>query len=225
MKLNQTLIVNSTRDYIYQLLKTDILGLKLEPGRNLSEKEISERYEVSRTPVREAFLKLSQEGLLEIYPQKGTFVSLIDLTIVEEARFMREQLEKAVVRLACDNYSKEYLFELETNLRMQELCTEEKNYNKLFDLDEQFHGSIFEGCSKKRIWLTIQQMNSDFSRIRMLRLSTNYDWEDILSTHQEIVQSIKTNNADQAENVMKKHLTLIQLDKEQLLQKYNSYFK
>ncbi|MCY9421621.1 GntR family transcriptional regulator, partial [Bacillus paralicheniformis] len=71
----------SVRDQIYQMLKEEIMKFRLVPGELISEKEISERYEVSRTPVREAFLQLSREGLLEVYPQKGTRVSLIDLDL------------------------------------------------------------------------------------------------------------------------------------------------
>ncbi|MBU3181932.1 GntR family transcriptional regulator [Clostridium psychrophilum] len=77
----------------------------------ISEIEILEKFNVSRTPVREAFARLSQEGLISVYPQKGTFVSLIDLLSVEEARFMREHLERAILRLACENFPKEIIIE------------------------------------------------------------------------------------------------------------------
>src|SRR5471030_2430341 len=83
---------DSTSRRIYNLLRQEIINLNLAPGLNISEKDISEKFKVSRTPVREAFVRLSKEGLLNIYPQKGSFVSLIDLSSVEEARFMREHL-------------------------------------------------------------------------------------------------------------------------------------
>ena len=125
----------SVRDQIYQMLKEEIMKFRLIPGELISEKEISERYEVSRTPVREAFLQLSREGLLEVYPQKGTRVSLIDLDLVEEARFMRENLEKAVAELACEGFPEEAMFKLEQNVKMQELSIAQKNYESLFELD------------------------------------------------------------------------------------------
>lgn len=116
----------STREQVYNMLKDQILSLKLPPGTNISEKEISIQFNVSRTPVRESFLKLSQEGLLSIYPQRGTFVSLIDLNLVEEARFMREHLEKAVIRLACQEFSEELINDLDMNLSMQKICVKKK---------------------------------------------------------------------------------------------------
>lgn len=214
-----------TREYVYQLLKSQILDLELKPGTSLSEKEISEKFQVSRTPVREAFLKLSQEGLLEIYPQKGTRVSLIDLALVEDARFMREQLEKAVIKLACENFPEDKLLSLEINLKNQELCTYRQDYKRVFDLDEELHRTIFEGCNKARIWLAMQPMNTHFKRIRVLRLATNYDWGHLLCQHQQIVDAIKRKDPRLGEEIITNHLKLVLIDKEELKKTNPNYFK
>ncbi|WP_003542526.1 GntR family transcriptional regulator [Desulfotomaculum nigrificans] len=214
-----------TREYVYQLLKSQILDLELKPGTSLSEKEISEKFQVSRTPVREAFLKLSQEGLLEIYPQKGTRVSLIDLALVEDARFMREQLEKAVIKLACENFPEDKLLSLEINLKNQELCTYHQDYKRVFDLDEELHRTIFEGCNKARIWLAMQPMNTHFKRIRVLRLATNYDWGHLLCQHQQIVDAIKRKDPRLGEEIITNHLKLVLIDKEELKKTNPNYFK
>jgi GntR family transcriptional regulator, rspAB operon transcriptional repressor len=215
----------STREHVYHLLREQILELQLEPGASLSEKEISEKFQVSRTPVREAFLKLSQEGLLEVYPQKGTFVSLIDLGLVEEARFMREQLEKAVVKLACECFPEDKLISLEMNLKMQEICEKQKDYQKLFELDEDFHRTIFQGCNKERIWLAMQPMNTHLNRIRILRLTSNYNWNDILSQHTEIFNAIKDQSPERGVKIMQDHLTLVVIDKEELKKVNPKYFR
>jgi DNA-binding GntR family transcriptional regulator len=215
----------STRDHIYSLLKDDILKLILLPGDQISEKEISEKFKVSRTPVRESFLQLAKEGLLEIFPQKGTCVSLIDLNLVEEARFMREHLEIAVIKLACENFSQEKIFSLEMNLKIQEMCMQEKNYERLFQLDEELHQMIFEECKKSNIWLAIQQMNMPFNRIRMLRLATDFNWDNIYHQHLMIVEAIKSKKPELAVKVIQEHLTMIVFDKEKLKKEYPSYFK
>lgn len=215
----------STREHVYHLLREQILELQLEPGASLSEKEISEKFQVSRTPVREAFLKLSQEGLLEVYPQKGTFVSLIDLGLVEEARFMREQLEKAVIRLACERFPEDKLISLEMNLKMQEMCEKQQDYQKLFELDEDFHRTIFQGCNKERIWLAMQPMNTHLNRIRILRLTSNYNWNDILSQHTEIFNAIKDQSPERGVKIMQDHLTLVVIDKEDLKRVNPKYFR
>ncbi|MGN9865906.1 GntR family transcriptional regulator [Bacillus swezeyi] len=217
--------LRSVRDQIYYFLMEDIMKFRLVPGTHISEKEISERYEVSRTPVREAFLQLSKEGLLEIYPQKGTRVSLIDLNLVEEARFMRENLEKAVAELACEEFSDEAMLELERNLKMQEMSIEQKNYESLFDLDEAFHKTIFEGCRKSNIWSVIQQMNVPFRRIRFLRLAADFNWNTIYQQHAAIAEAIKSKQPTEALRIAEEHLKLVIVDKEMLIEEFPGYFK
>ncbi len=215
----------STRDRVYEVLRENIISLQLEPGRSISEKEISEMLKVSRTPVREAFVKLTQEKLLEIYPQKGTFVSLIDLHHVEEARFIREHLERAAVRVACETFSKEYIIQLESNLHMQKISVEEKNYAKLFELDENFHHTIAIGSEKELIWTVIQHMTTHLNRIRMLSLAANYNWDLILLQHERIIEAIKKQEPDEAEKAMEEHLKKLTFEQEELKKEYEKYFK
>lgn len=213
------------RDYVYDTLKRMIMELKLEPGRFISEKDIIEMLEVSRTPVREALVKLSQEQLIDIIPQKGSFISLIDLELVEESRFVRETLERAIVRQACERLSSEQVLRLEHLVSMQELCVKEKNYKRLFELDEEFHKTIVVGCGKTRTWGMLQQLNVHYNRIRMLRLAVNDDWHIILSEHLAITRAIRENHPDTAERTMSKHLSRVNFEKQELREKYPSYFK
>ncbi|MGL6114390.1 MAG: GntR family transcriptional regulator, partial [Cetobacterium sp.] len=80
----------NTRQYTYRVLKENIMNLNLEPGEAIGEIDLSRELNVSRTPLREAIVQLIEEKLLEVFPQKGTFISKIDLTLVEEAIFLRE---------------------------------------------------------------------------------------------------------------------------------------
>lgn len=216
---------DSTSKKMYHLLKERIINLNLTPGLSISENEISVKFNVSRTPVREAFVRLSQEGLLSIYPQKGTFVSLIDLSSVEEARFMREHLERAVVRLACEEFPKEKMLELEMNLKFQRMYMESHDHKKIFKADEEFHKLIFVGCNKGTIWANISGVESDFQRIRMLRLTSKLRWDIIYTQHLGISNAIKDKNPDLAEKIMKEHLIMVNFDKNQLKLDYPDYFK
>jgi len=213
------------RDYVYDTLKREIMELKLEPGRFISEKDVIEMLQVSRTPIREALVKLSQEELIETIPQKGSFISLIDLKLVEESRFVRETLEKAIVREACQMLSSEQVLQLQNLISLQELCVEEKNFERLFELDEEFHKSIVVGCGKTRTWGMLQQLNTHYNRIRFLRLAVNYDWEIILSEHRSITRAIKEKDPDAAEQAMSEHLSRVIFEKDELLRKYPSFFK
>lgn len=216
---------NTTSKTIYYTLREEIINLYLEPGTSISEKELSEKYSVSRTPVREALVRLAQEGLVNIYPQKGTVVSLIDLSAVEEGRFLREHLERAVVIEACIEFSQENILALEMNLKLQKMYIENHDYKKLFEADEEFHKAIFEGCNKKRIWKSINDGSTEFQRIRMLRLATNSSWDNIYVQHKEIFDAIKNRDPEKAENFMKEHLNMVVFDKKQVKESYPNYFK
>ncbi len=216
---------STTSNQVYEELKSKILNLQLTPGTSISEKEMSEKFNVSRTPVRESFIRLAREGLLNIFPQRGTFVSLIDLQLVEEARFMREHLERAVIRLACKEFPQEKVITLEMNLSMQRVCIEKQDYRKMFELDEEFHKTIFSGCQKYNTWSVIQQMNVHFNRSRMLRLATDFNWYTIFLQHKEIFQGINEKNPDKAERLMQEHLMQAVIDKEYLKRTYPDYFK
>jgi DNA-binding GntR family transcriptional regulator len=222
---NNKRINGSTRDFVYQTIKKQIINWELEPMTKISEKEIADKLKVSRTPVREAFLKLAQEELLGVYPQSGTIVSQIDLELVEEGRFVRENIERAIVRQACKTFNRDQLFLLETNITLQELCIEKGSHHRLFELDEEFHRLLFEGCNKARSWKMIRQMNSHFDRLRMLRLASNPDWKVVVSQHNDIFNCIAKNKPDQAEEAMIKHLKLVIFEKEELKLRYPGYFK
>lgn len=215
----------STRDYVYETIREKIIMLELSPGRSISEKEISEMLEVSRTPVREGFMKLAQEELLEVYPQKGTFVSLIDLNHMEEARFIREHLEKAAVKVASQNFESHHLKDLESNFILQKEAVKNKDYTKLYELDESFHKTIIMGAGKERIWAIIQQMNAHLNRIRMLSLTMNHDWDLILSHHEKIIDAIRKQEADIAHQVMENHLRKLTFEQGKLKQEFPDYFK
>ncbi len=215
---------DSVREYVYKTIRNNIMDLNLKPGKSISEKEISELLQVSRTPVREAFILLEQDGLLEIYPQKGTFVSLIDLERVEEARFLRETMELAVIKLACDNFPEEKLIELISNVNMQELYSK-TDLKKLYKLDEEFHLIIFEGVNKKNIWFLIRQLSTHMNRVRMLSAIYSENSDLIIGEHKSILEAIKNKDYDKGSLFTKEHLSHLMFDQKKLKKEFPSYFK
>lgn len=215
----------SAREYVYETLRRSIILLSLKPGQSITEQEIAEKLSVSRTPVREAFIRLAQEGLLETYPQRGTVISLIDLERVDEARFMRRTLEKAILRLACESFPPDLAFELRSNLALQEVCLEEQNFIRLFELDEEFHRLIYRGCKKERIWDLIAQINADFRRIRVLKLSLGIGVGEVVQQHREIAGAIFDHNVARVEELVEVHLPQNDPSFEGLRKEYPEYFK
>lgn len=215
----------SSREFVYRFLKNSIMDFSLPPGTSLSEKDIAALLGVSRTPVREAFIQLSQENLLDIMPQKGTYVSLIDLDSVAESKFLRETMEEAVMKEACREFPAPMLFELQSNVTLQELCLSEKNYIRFFELDEALHRSIFTGCRKGRIWNMMQLMHGHYNRVRRLNIAGGYDVQTVLRQHQEMVQAISEKNPSRGAKIINLHLNKVNVDIEDLLHDYRHYFR
>ncbi|MNW43522.1 putative HTH-type transcriptional regulator YdfH [compost metagenome] len=215
----------SAGNAVYAKLKEQIVTLELPPGTTLSEKEMSLTFQVSRTPVRESFVRLAQEGLVVVLPQRGTRVSLIDPELVEEARFMREQLERAVIRLACERFPEEALGALTDNLSRQEDSIRRHDNHAMFTLDEEFHRILFAGSRKLGTWDVIQQMNAHLNRTRVLWLTTDPHWENLYEQHQAMVEAIASGDADRADGLMREHLRLSVSNLPVLQERYPGYFK
>lgn len=219
---------DSVREYVYQTLRNNIIYLDMKPGLNLTEKDIAQKLNVSRTPVREAFIKLSHEDLVEIYPQKGTTVSLIDLGHVDEARFIRRNLENATVQLACTQFPDSTLFELQSNINSMEFLINEKNNNNrmLFSLDEEFHRVIFKGCRKDRSWSIIKQVSTHLDRVRYLKMiSSENVWCNALQQHKNIVNAIKSKDVEYGVKSIEEHLGKIDMELTAIKLLNESYFK
>ena len=118
----------STQDAVYTVLKEGIMTLSLPPGTAMSTQEVATRLNVSRTPVREAFIRLHEEGLVDVFPQRQTIVSRIDFRRVMQERFIRESLETAALHLFMETRSEEYLARMQEEIALQELCQKEKRF-------------------------------------------------------------------------------------------------
>ena len=228
----ETCILENTtnaREYAYQTLRQRILTLDLHPGVKLSEKKISEELGGSRTPIREAFMKLRDEELLDIFPQSGTFVSRIDLNHADEARFIRELVEGAIAAKACEYLDEESTFNLKSNIMMQKLCmdSEVKNHKRFFDLDEAFHQELFNMCNRSYTWQMLDQVTFHLKRYRLARvtLMDSLDWQIIIDQHQAILDALLSRDAQQVKARIEEHLHLMLVEKDILKQRYPEIFK
>ena len=212
------------RDYALRVLKENILHLELEPGSMVSENELALQLGLSRTPVREALMSLSKVRLIEVYPQRGSAVSLIDYDLVEEACFMRRVLECAVVELACENASYEDKVELEDNVALQERCLRGGRLEALMQLDNELHRMLFRIARKEQSWEIMTGFMAHFDRVRSMSLGTMN--ERNVADHRAIVQAVVTGDKAHARRLMESHLSRYKVDEHALRQQYPaSYFK
>ncbi len=214
----------TAREYAYRVIKYNIISLDLVPGSMVSENELAEEMGVSRTPVREALIELSKLKVVEIYPQRGSFISLIDNRLVDEARFVRLMLEQAMVEMACDIADENNLLALEENLKLQEFYLEHTSKDKLLQLDNEFHELLFLISNKKFTYDLLSGMMTHFDRVRRLSLSAIRDSKNI-SEHRSLVDAISKKDKEAARNIITKHLSRYKLDEEELKKQYPNYFK
>lgn len=191
---------------IYRYLRKDIVTCVTHPGSLLSEKEVSARFNVSRQPVREAFIKLAEAGLVQVLPQRGTFVRKISAQRVADGRFIREAVEIAVVRRAALEIAATGLMALEHNLQLQRLAAERHDSQAFLALDDEFHRLIAEGIDCLLAWETVENIKATMDRVRFLTLSEVSPPESLIQQHEEIFAALKAKDADAAEKAMRRHL-------------------
>lgn len=214
-------------DYLYEIIRYNIVNWNIKPGTRISEQEFSELLNVSRTPVRESFIRLSREGLLKVVPQKGTYVSLVDLKQIEESRFIRKHLEIAVIKLAIQKITKEQLKILEDNLTKQKVIAEsdDVDYDSFYRLDEDFHYVIFDCVNKKMTWKQIDQNNTQYKRIRMLSYIDKVNVDKVITQHEKILHALETKNIDLAVEAMNEHLDKLNFDLPYMKSQHPEYYE
>lgn len=212
------------RDYALRTIKQNIIRLTLEPGSLLSENELALEMGLSRTPVREALIELSKVKIVEIYPQRGSVISLIDYDMVEQARFMRNVLEKAVVKLVCETIQPKQLAELEENLSLQQLYLNSGNLEKFLEGDNTFHQQLFFIANKMQVYDLMNSLTIHFDRVRSMALYVVKDAK-IVEDHRAILEAIRRKDSDAACQLMEKHLSRYKIDEQHIRQKYPDYFK
>lgn len=213
----------NARNYALRVLLANIISLDLPPGSAISENELAATLNLSRTPVREALIELSKMELVEIIPQRGSYISKIDYQLIEDSKFVRLVLENAIIKLACNGISSEYTALLRENLAFEKICVDNSDYTKFFDLDIQFHQLIFKSVGKERIHNMIQTQTVHFNRLRSLSLKS-ISYEKSLKDHQDILYAIEGKDTEMGELLMTRHLERHNVERLQLLELYPDYF-
>ncbi|MCQ2573795.1 MAG: GntR family transcriptional regulator [Treponema sp.] len=213
----------SNRDYAFRVIKENIINLNIKPGIMISEQDIAEELNISRTPVHEALQELSKTKIVDILPQKGCRVSLIDMKLVNEAVFMRLTIESAVTEEACRIASEKDIEALEENVILQDFYKGSDNYPKIMDLDNRFHEKMYQITDKMQCLYMVRLMNIHFDRLRELTLETGVS-SRIVDDHKEILQAMKDKNSDSVKDILQRHLNHLYIDEKAIRKSHPDYF-
>lgn len=224
MKTIDKLPVETAREYALRAIKENIISMDLEPGASISENEIANFLGVSRTPVRESIQELSKAAVIEIYPQRGSYVTLIDPDLVEEARFLRKVLDTAVIEEACDLATDADILAMEENVSLQEFYLQNAATDKIYILDNEFHRLIYSAAKKDTIHAMRSNIMLHFDRVRALSMMTVKDTK-IVNDHRQMLDAIKNKDKETAKQLVEKHMSRYHIDEAEIMNSYPQYFK
>jgi GntR family transcriptional regulator, rspAB operon transcriptional repressor len=215
----------STASDVFQHLRGKIVRGEWMPGQKLSENEVARSLGVSRTPVREAFIRLRQDRLVRVYPQSGTVVSPIDLGDVEDSQFLRETLECRTVVLAaerCTAADAEALWQL---IERQRRCRAPGREADFVAADDEMHHRLVEISGRAAVWRVVRDAKAQLDRVRHLSLH-NAAWiEQNVVEHEEIVRHVAAQDGPAAAAAMRSHLRNVFQSIERIAGEHQEFFE
>ena len=221
---------NASSNIVYECLKKDILNLKLAPGCAISETDMASKYNVSRTPVRDAFKALAQEGLLEVKPHIGTFVSLIDINQISDVLYIRKVIEQSILKDLCSSFCEADTLKLEFSLNNQKQLLNNDNScddiaSQFIKYDNNFHKLIFRIAGKESIWDMIFGLNPHYERFRaLINLYGDNNIQNLYTEHCAIVKALNEKDYNTLKEHINKHIYDGFKNSSNIIMEYSHYF-
>lgn len=196
----------TTTQIVHRRLRTEIVSMQRLPGEAISEKEIALEHGVSRTPIREALLRLSEERLVDIVPKSGTSVAKIPIADVLESQVARAALEQVTTKAAVELAKGSDIARLRALIIAQQEHKEAEDYEKFYATDEDLHHAIALAGGYPGIWTIIDRIKLQVDRYRLLTIQQPLRMERVLQEHADIVEAIAAHDEDRAAEAMRLHL-------------------
>jgi DNA-binding GntR family transcriptional regulator len=192
---------------VFERLRGTIISLELPPGSPLSRAALAEQFGVSSTPVRDALMRLEEEGLVEVFPQYATVVSRIDIHRAQQAHFLRQSLELEIVRLLALQPIRELHAELNAAIARQQQFARVGAFEKFIAADNEFHAHLYEAAGKQDLWALVRSRSGHIDRLRRLHLPSPGKAQDIVRHHKLITRAIGEGKPAEAQEYLRKHLS------------------
>jgi len=206
-------------------LRHAIVTMRIRPGEKLSEQDLARRFGVSRQPVREAFIKLAEAGMVRVLPQRGTMVVKISIGAVEDARFVREAIECAVAREATRRGDAAALAEARACLEAAARAKEAGETETFFALDEAFHQKLAAAAGRPNSWRVVEEQKAQMDRVRYLDMGDAMPMTTVLAQHRAILEAVESGDPAAAEAAMRVHLTQILVSLPSLAERWSDLFE
>lgn len=215
----------TTSEEVFRRLRDDIISLNIVPGTKLSEVEVARLYDVSRQPVREAFMRLGDLNLLQIRPQKATLVRKISLQDLRNTRFIRVAVEVEVVRVACRSATDEGLALLRNSLERQTEAVNAGSPERLRELDYEFHYLICNCADRAPAFRVIAENKAHTDRVCTLELADETGMAEVLDGHTAIVDAIAKRDEQMAVRQTRHHLAHLDATLDKARENHPEFFE
>ena len=192
---------------VFERLQEQILSLEMAPGTVLSRAELASQFGLSQTPIRDALIKLGEEGLVDIFPQHATVVSRIDVVSALQAQFLRRSIESEVVRTLAAEADARLIARLRAQIDVQAALMGSTAYQEFITADRAFHQLMYEAAGVPDLYELVRRRSGHLDRLRMLNLPTVGKQRAILRDHRRIVEAIANGDAQAAQDSLREHLS------------------
>lgn len=222
---HQALERKTNADVVFAALYNEIVDLSLLPGTKLSEVDVAKRFDLSRQPVREAFRRLSEQGLLAIRPQRPTIVRHFSMTEIQNARFIRAGVELEVLRRLCAGRDTAYDAPLDACIAKQQAAVAANDSEAFHSLDYDFHKLICAAAGVEFAFKVIADSKALVDRLCMLSLTGQAAMEVLCADHADLLDAIRAGDVDTAHAVLRRHMTRLNETIEAVHAKHPEYFE
>ncbi len=214
----------TTSQDIYEKIKDDIIYLRRKPGEELNIQALSEEMSVSRSPIRDALMLLQSESLVNMLPQRGCWVSLIDLDRVDEERLLRLSLEKCVLERLDGRLKHSDIASIEYYIALQKEAVETKDSQGFYSADDDMHHVYFEAAGLNNFWTLWIRETGNYRRVRLLSFDANGSAETNIAQHQALLEAFKRSNFNSALEIISEHIMKLNYEKDAIVKQHRDYF-
>ncbi|GLR91987.1 GntR family transcriptional regulator [Bradyrhizobium iriomotense] len=200
---------------VFERLRNAILSLELPPGSPLSRADLAAQFGVSSTPIRDALMRLEEEGLVDVFPQHATVVSRVDVGRAQQAHFLRQALELEIVRLLAGSHDESLIIRLDHAIALQQQFAKAGDFEGFIAGDNDFHAQLYAAAGKQELWTLVRSRSGHIDRLRRLHLPSPGKAQNIVRHHKLITRAIEAGDPDAAQQHLRTHLsgTLSELDR------------
>lgn len=208
---------------VVEALRAAIISLELAPGIALDRGDLAQRFGISQTPVRDALIRLSEEGLVVIRAQYTTQVSRIDVPAAREAHFLRRSVEIEIARQLAASHGDAVITDLRAQLSRQAEFAEKKDFPGFMAADKEFHRLMYVAAGLPRLWAVVVRMSGHVDRLRLLHSPFAGKTESIMAGHEAILNAIASGDAETATQAVREHLSGTLASVDEIQQRYPEY--